>query len=178
LLDDVADVNALTWSHRGIANGFVLPASQLAMVSCYAVLSDDLAGGNRSLGKLTADEKVDALAYIIAQYLGVYLIDGRDRELSVTGGLARPFQLLTETRDFTDMRKMRIDKVPHATRGIRGSYTFKVLLRMEVGLARHDWPGVLQEANRAQDALFDTRQSAQVAARQRIAERNLWPDQQ
>jgi hypothetical protein len=49
---------------------------------------------------------------------------------------------------------------------------------MDVGLARHDWPGVLQEANRAQDALFDTRQSAQVAARQRIAERNLWPDQQ
>src|SRR5258706_2329581 len=47
-VDDGSEVNPLTWSHRGIANGFVLPASKLAAVSCYAILSDELIGGNRS----------------------------------------------------------------------------------------------------------------------------------
>jgi hypothetical protein len=175
LLDDALSGKVQELTLPPAMNGFVLPASRSAMVAYGTVLSEELIGNPR-LASMSERDKDQAVSYVIAQMVGVFLLNGKGSSYAENGGLARPLALLRDKQDLSDNKRLALSPAEREDNRMGASYSFKVTLRMSIFAAQGQWADVIKEADRAADARFDRKQIECVErvkeqARQRLGAR-------
>ena len=83
----------------GIANGVAYPAVNAAIVAYHPIFSDDESIRTHRFGKLTEDERLAVIAYVIAHEIGAHLVRQERDDYRDGAGLARPIAAISDRRD-------------------------------------------------------------------------------
>jgi hypothetical protein len=150
-----------------------MEASKSVLLSYGSIFNEKLAAENLRAGPLSESDRLDAIAYLLARQLGVDILRRFKPGYAASAGLARPLQFLTDKNDFKVIDRMKIAPENRLSLGRDYNYTRKVLLRMDVFLARQEWAKVVAESERAENERFDPRQKEQLALRVNLAKEHL-----
>jgi hypothetical protein len=122
----------------GIANGVAYPAVNAAIVAYHPILSGDESIGTHRFGRLAEDERLAAIAYVVAHEIGAHLIRHERDDYRDGAGLARPIAAISDRRDilgYEQWGKRQVDPLPLDVESIKW---WMCDLRLEVCIARHD----------------------------------------
>jgi hypothetical protein len=171
--DALDDAPLLILERGGIVNALTLPASHTVIVAYGSILSDELASGNPRLKGMTAREKEQAIAYVIAQQFGAYLLKQAAVNYSLEAGLVRPIQTLGSVAELYLKDTVKVAGRKGETLDLLHSKICKTLTRMDVYIAQGHWSEVIEEARRLDNLTLDAESEMQVLLRIGLAEEQI-----
>ncbi len=123
----------------------VLPASRTAILCYGPVLDADAWKICTRMPLLERREAPAVVGALIAQSIGVHLLEEHGHSHKPNGGLARPFSALREKQDILDISRMKLGDELRRGVNAKGSEIFKSSLIVQVARAQQNWNEVLRE---------------------------------
>lgn len=137
LVDDLRNVAPHSMI-TGIANGVAYPAVNAAVIAYHPILSADASISTHRLGKLTDEERLAVIAYVIAHEIGAHLIRHERDDYRDGAGLARPIAAISDRRDILDYEKWEKRQVDPLPLDVESIKWWMCDLRLDVCIARDD----------------------------------------
>jgi hypothetical protein len=108
LIEDSATLASFHTLATGTANGSAYPVANSCVVAYFPLLSDDPDVRADRLGRLAADERLSAIAYVVAHEVGTHLIKVQRDDYSRGAGLARPLFAIEDKADILSYRSWKL----------------------------------------------------------------------